>query len=75
MKEGVGEADVFVLFHSPSSDKAWVNFEKDLAEVQKIRSRSMQLLVCPIKARLTNTLPEWMKGYMTTTPDFRVRGI
>ena len=75
MKQGVGDASVFVLFHSRHTDKAWVNFEKDLAEVQKIRARSMQILVCPVGDETHHTLPDWMKAYMTTTPDFGVRDI
>jgi hypothetical protein len=75
MRAGVTSASVFVLFHSPSSRAGWVSFEKDLAELEKIRQPSMQVLVCPLDGESYRSLPEWMRRYMTTTSDFRVSDI
>ncbi len=70
MKEGVENSSIFVLFHSKYTNKPWVDFEKDLAEIKKINSKSLQVLVCPINGETYNTLPIWMKKFMTTTENF-----
>jgi hypothetical protein len=75
MKAGVGSSSVFVLFHSPTSNTAWVEFEKRLAEVQGIVNSSFQVLVCPILGSTHHSLPEWMKRYMACTPDFTANDI
>lgn len=75
MKSGVGNAAVFVLFHSEEHKSAWVDFEKSLAEVQSIVRRGFSVLVCPINGSTYKTLPQWMKSYMTTTEDFHVNDI
>lgn len=75
MKRGVSDSAVFVLFHSPNSSKAWVEFEKELAETAKINTNSFQVLVCPIGGETHHSLPEWMKSYMTTTEDYGVSDI
>lgn len=71
MREGVNSAAVFVLFHSEESKSAWVDFEKDLAEVNRITSRHLKVIVHPLNGATYKSLPSWMQAFMTTTPDFR----
>ncbi|WP_165837170.1 TIR domain-containing protein [Phenylobacterium hankyongense] len=75
MKSAVGTAAVFVLFHSERFKSDWVNFEKDLAEVQRIASPASKVLVCPIDGATYASLPEWMKRFMTATEAFRPNDI
>lgn len=75
MKDGVGGASVFVLFHSKYTGKVWVEFEKDLAEIQRVRNRALQILIVPVDGETYRTLPEWMKSFMTTTPSFLPRDV
>ncbi len=71
MKQGIEQAAVFVLFHSPESETVWVQYEQDLAEVAKIKHRDLQILVCPIDGSTHQTLPVWMRSFMTATADYR----
>jgi TIR domain len=75
MREAISAAAVFVLFHSPNAKSHWVRFEKDVAEIARIESRSMRILTCPLGGESYNTLPEWMQRHMTTTPDFKPNDI
>lgn len=74
METGVDGCAVFVLFHSKSSNKTWVNFEKHLARISVI-SKGTKVLVCPIRGETYKTLPPWMQAYMTADPQFRTNDI
>ncbi len=75
MKEGVAKASVFVLFHSDSGKSPWVDFEKELAEIESIKNKNFKILVCPVNGSSYKTLPDWMKRFMTVTPDYNARDI
>ncbi|MDN3275864.1 toll/interleukin-1 receptor domain-containing protein [Frankia sp. RB7] len=75
MEHGVRNSSIFVLFHSPHSQKTWVNFEKNLARLNVIENTQAKILVCPIDGESYKTLPAWMQRYMTTTPQYRVNDI
>lgn len=75
MRRGVDSAAVFVLFHSDAAESAWVNFEKDMAEISRITSRHLKVVVHPIGTSTYRTLPTWMQAFMTTSPSFRVNDI
>ncbi|PVM83747.1 toll/interleukin-1 receptor domain-containing protein [Caulobacter radicis] len=75
MRDGVGNCAVFVLFHSPTNASSWVEFEKHLAEIRLITNNSAQIIVCPINGSNHETLPDWMKRFMTTTSDFSISDI
>ena len=75
MRQGIDGAAVFVLFHSEAAQSAWVDFEKDMAEVNRIVSRHLKVVVHPIGSSTYRTLPDWMKAFMTTSPEFRVNDI
>ncbi len=75
MKEAAANAAVFVLFHSENSHSDWVEFEKNLAEVEKITARHMRIVVHPVGEASYRTLPDWMKRYMTTTPQYRTNDL
>lgn len=75
MRGAVSSASVFVLFHSPNANSHWIRYEKDLAEITRIKSPTMQILVCPLDGESYKTLPEWMQRYMTTLPSFKPNDI
>lgn len=74
MKSGTTGSNVFVLFHSPNTVKTWVEYEKDLAELNHATKRG-RVLVVPLGGETYHTLPDWMKGFMTCTEDFSVSDI
>ncbi|SFI64504.1 Tetratricopeptide repeat-containing protein [Phyllobacterium sp. CL33Tsu] len=75
MESGVAQSSVFVLFHSPNSNKTWVNFEKDRARIQSILRKETKILVCAVKGETYKTLPSWMQSYMTTGEQYRSNDI
>ncbi len=75
MRRGIDSAAVFVLFHSEAAQSAWVNFERDMAEIARITSKHLKVLVHPIGGASYRTLPDWMKSFMTTSPGFRANDV
>ncbi|MBO9509650.1 TIR domain-containing protein [Thalassospira sp. A3_1] len=75
MKRGISESGIFVLFHSPNTKNSWVEFEVNLAEIENIKSKKNRILVCPINGETHNSLPDWMKSYMTTTEQYTISDI
>ncbi|MER8789989.1 toll/interleukin-1 receptor domain-containing protein [Mesorhizobium sp. M0983] len=75
MESGIEKSAVFVFFHSPHSNKPWVNFEQDLARIHSIIKTGVKILVCPLYEESYKTLPLWMQQYMTTTPAYRASDI
>lgn len=74
MKEGVKGKNIFVLFHSPSTVGTWVEYERELAEVN-FASKSSRIIVVPVGGETYKTLPAWMKGFMTCTEHFTASDI
>lgn len=64
MKSGTTGNNIFVLFHSPSTIRTWVEYETDLAEINHADLQS-KILVVPIKNETYRTAPKWMQGHMT----------
>lgn len=69
MKAGIKGKNVFVLFHSRHTEGTWVDYEKNLAEINHA-SDTARLLVVPVGDESYRTLPSWMQGYMTCPGDF-----
>ncbi|MEQ5776114.1 toll/interleukin-1 receptor domain-containing protein [Thalassospira sp. NFXS8] len=74
MKSANSTKNVFVLFHSPNTVNTWVEYERDLAEINKA-SRRGRVLIVPIGGENYHSLPDWMQEFMTCTEEFSVSDI
>lgn len=74
MKEGVDSANIFVLFHSGNTKNTWVEYEAKLAEL-KFASKGGRILVVPLLGETYQSLPNWMKGFMTCSEHFTISDV
>lgn len=74
MKNGTAGKNIFVLFHSPNTKGTWVEYEKKLAEANLASMRG-KVLVVLLLGETHHSLPEWMKEFMTCTPQHTVSDI
>ncbi|MEX0955684.1 MAG: toll/interleukin-1 receptor domain-containing protein [Rhizobiaceae bacterium] len=74
MRRGVAGQNIFVLFHSPNTINTWVEFEKRLEEVNHAANGGA-LFVIPIGGETYQSLPGWMKGFMTATEHYNASDV
>lgn len=76
MERGVLNAQVFVLFVSPRIElKDWVQYEASLAKVEKIKRKSLKIIVVPIQGATYRDAPVWMQSYFSTNEHYTPRDI